>query len=210
MHFHLIPTALLLITSFFLFKTNYFNCLSSYESAKLFHAIFTFIYIMLIFYASKWRYYGHWKIWWNMLTYFCCRWIFRIISALINLSIIHRRCCKSLYFYIYFYVIEVCFLLQKNESNSKSPWRLEVILLNNAGIIKRITCFSQLELCFEAQAGYIFSFLVYKTLRAIVRLFFSNFYQIIFFWWMIIPSQLYLFIKSLTFVILWRSFFISS
>ena len=35
-------------------------------------------------------------IWWNMFAYFCCRWFFRIIFALINLSIIHSRSAEMM------------------------------------------------------------------------------------------------------------------
>ena len=41
-------------------------------------------------------------------------------------------------------------------------------------IIRRITCFSRSELCFETWVGYVFSFLAYKTLRALS---FSIFFQ---------------------------------
>ena len=75
------------------------------------------------------------------------------------------------------------------------------------GLIKRITCFSRFELCFKTLAGYIFSF---KTLRAIVVLFSSNFFQTYFSDRKFISSQLYLFINGLIFVILFGSFFISS
>ena len=68
------------------------------------------------------------------------------------------------------------------------------------GIIKRKNCFSQFELCFETQAGYLFSF--YKTLRAIVILFFSNFFQSSFSDGNLISSELYLFIKGLIFIVL--------
>ena len=51
---------------------------------KLFRVIFTSIYIMLIFHASKQRCCRHWKTWWNMFAYFCCRWIFKIIFPFIN------------------------------------------------------------------------------------------------------------------------------
>ena len=78
------------------------------------------------------------------------------------------------------------------------------------GIIKRITCFSGLELCFETQTGYIFSFLAYKTLRVILTLFLSNFFQLSFSDEKFIPSYLYLFIKGLIFVLLSACFPISS
>ena len=61
------------------------------------------------------------------------------------------------------------------------------------GIIKRKNCFSQFELCFETQAGYLFSF--YKTL-------FTNFFQSSFSDGKLISSELYLFIKGLIFVVL--------
>ena len=57
--------------------------------------------------------------------------------------------------------------------------------------------------------GYIFSFLAYKTLRAIVTLFSSLFFQLSFCGGTFIPSQLHLFIKGLIFVMLCGSFFIS-
>ena len=55
---------------------------------------------------------------------------------------------------------------------------------------------------------YFFLFCI-KILRAIVTLFFSNFFQSSFSDGKFIPSQLYLFIKGLIFVILCGSFFIS-
>ena len=57
---------------------------------------------------------------------------------------------------------------------------------------------------------YIFSFLPCKTLRAIVTLFFSKFFQSFFSDGKFIPCQLHLFIKGLIFIILCRSLFISS
>ena len=57
---------------------------------------------------------------------------------------------------------------------------------------------------------YIFFFLEYKTSRAIVILLFSNFFQSTFSGGKFIPSQSYLFMNGLIFVILYRSFLISS
>ena len=65
--------------------------------------------------------------------------------------------------------------------------------------------FSILQLCFETWVGYIF-FGIQKQLRAIVQLFFSNFFQSFFSDGKFISFQLYLFIKCLIFVILCRSF----
>ena len=76
--------------------------------------------------------------------------------------------------------------------------------------LKKITCFSRYELSFEIWAGYGFSFLAYKTLKAIVTLFFSQFFPIIFFWWKIYFFPAIFFVKALLFVILFGSFFISS
>ena len=67
--------------------------------------------------------------------------------------------------------------------------------------IKKITS-SRFELCFETWAGYIFSFLACETLRTIVTLFFSNFWQSSFSEGEFIIYQLYLFINDLIFVIL--------
>ena len=55
-----------------------------------------------------------------------------------------------------------------------------------------------------------FSFLAHETLRATVTLFFSNFFEWSFSDGKFIPSQLYLFIKGLIFVIVCRFFLISS
>ena len=82
----------------------------------------------------------------------------------------------------------VIFLLQDNAN----------VVLH--GTIKRITCFSR----------YIFSFLAYKRLTAIVTLFDSNFSNYLFSDGKSIPTQLYLLVNSLIFVILCGYFFISS
>ena len=74
-------------------------------------------------------------------------------------------------------------------------------------IFKRVTCFSCVELYFGTKAGYIFSFLTYKTLRATARLFFSMFFQSsILIGNLFLPSNIYS-KKVLFFVILCRSFF---
>ena len=98
LHFHMILAALVVIT-FFVFKINYFHCVLSEEFTKFFHAIFTSVYIMLIFYASNWRYCRHWKTWLNMFPYFRCGLIFRNIFTSINLFFytlriyINNKCC---------------------------------------------------------------------------------------------------------------------
>ena len=80
---------LLLITSFISFWDYLFSLCALLRLQKTFkkldHAIFTPAYIMLVFYAFKWQYRRHWKYWWNMFAYFCCRSIFRIIFTSINL-----------------------------------------------------------------------------------------------------------------------------
>ena len=73
-----------------------------------------------------------------------------------------------------------------------------------------MTCFSQFELCCETQAGYIFSFLAYKTLKSIVTYFFSVFFQSSFSDRKSISFQIYLLMKDLIFVILSECFHISS
>ena len=129
--------------------------------------------------------------------------------------------CRNLYFTYFFYVIQVCFLFQRNESNLNSTNHFHALkklflltmlqIFFNArqphpsliGIIKRITCFSCFELCFEKQyAGFIFSFLAYKTLRAIIRLFFSIFFQLSFSDRQFIHYQLHLWKIDLIFTIL--------
>ena len=53
LHFHMIPAALLLITYFFLIRINYLHCVLSSGFIKLIYAIFTTIYIILIFMLSN-------------------------------------------------------------------------------------------------------------------------------------------------------------
>ena len=119
------------------------------------------------------------------------------------------------------------FLLRINEGNSDNKnhhdaWKL--VLFNNADsfllqdnaiffpfeIIKKSLAFHNLRYILKFKQDTIFSFLAYKTLRAIATLFFSNFFQLFFSDGKFIPSQLYLFIKGLIFVILCGSLFISS
>ena len=60
-------------------------------------------------------------------------------------------------------------------------------------IIRRITCFSRFDLCFETQAGCIFSSLAYTILREIITLFFSNFsYHTFLMNSLLLPSNSYL------------------
>ena len=70
LNFQLIRTALLLTTSFFFpfLKLVFFIAWS--PKTKLFHAIFTSVNTMLIFYAFNWRHCRHWKTWGNMFPYF--------------------------------------------------------------------------------------------------------------------------------------------
>ena len=41
--------------------------------------------------------------------------------------------------------------------------------------LKKETCLSRFELCFGTKVGYVFSFLAFKTLKTIAKLFLSNF-----------------------------------
>ena len=74
-------------------KKNYLHGMLSYRFTKLFHAIFTSVYIMLIFYPIKWWYCKNFKIWWNTFAYFCCRWIFKIIFTFFNLFYYTFKVC---------------------------------------------------------------------------------------------------------------------
>ena len=93
LHFHMIHAALLLIIYFFLKKINCFHWVLSKRFTKRFPTIFTSLYIMLISYASRWRYSRHWKAWWNIFTYFCCSWISLIIFTFINLFYYTFKIC---------------------------------------------------------------------------------------------------------------------
>ena len=90
----MIPAASLLITSFFFFlELIFFIACSLRDLQNFFITIFSSVYVMLIYYASKWWYCRHWKTWWNMLAYFCCRWIFRIIFTSFNLFYYTLKIC---------------------------------------------------------------------------------------------------------------------
>ena len=64
---------------FLLFKVNYLYCVYSEAFTKLFHAISTSAYVMLIFYTITCSYRRHWIPTENMFTYFCWRWSFKIV-----------------------------------------------------------------------------------------------------------------------------------
>ena len=83
----------------FFFKVNYLYCVLSWEFTKLFHATFTSLYIILIFYAIICPYRSHWIPTGNMFTYFCCGWFFKTIFTYIYSFneifkiFIHSRSC---------------------------------------------------------------------------------------------------------------------
>ena len=78
-HFYMIPVWLLITLFLFFLKLFIFIACSFKDSQNSFHAIFTSVYIMLIFYFFRWWYRRHSKIWLNILTYFDCIWFFKII-----------------------------------------------------------------------------------------------------------------------------------
>ena len=131
------------MTSFFFFL----KLIISIMFTILFHKIFTSVYIMLIFYAFKWQYCIHCKIWWNMFNYFDYELVFRITFTSINLFYLAFTICinnkwcfirfsffrcfissdgvTTLQKYLFSYTVKVtqlnkvqiCFLLQKNDGN---------------------------------------------------------------------------------------------
>ena len=103
----------------------------------IFHTIFSSIHIMHIFYASKRKCCRHWKTWWNMFTYFWCRWILRIIFTAINLSYYTLKICiNNKWCFIRFLIMRLKFVFCceriKVIQTKKSLRCLEVIPLNNA------------------------------------------------------------------------------
>ena len=115
------------------------------------------------------------------------------------------------------------FLLQKNEGNSENKnyhdvWKLFLLIMlivfwqeNNAifhhlELLKKWIILHNLSYVLKHKQDIFFLFLAYKALKAIVTLLFPIFFQSSFSDEKFIPSQLYLFIKSLIFVILCRSF----
>ena len=63
-------------------------------------------------------------------------------------------------------------------------------------IIKRVTCFSRFELCFETQAGYIYFFFSKQIVKSNCYFFFLKFFPIIF------PNHIY----SFPFIIIYKRF----
>ena len=93
-----------------------------------------------------------------------------------------------------FYVIRFTFLRQDDD------------MLLHLESLKEKLAFDNLSYVLKSKQNIFFIFLVYKTLRAIVTLFFSNIFQSYYCNGNFVPSQLYLFIENLIFVILWKVF----
>ena len=89
-----------------------------------------------------------------------------------------------------FYVIRYTFLRQDDD------------MLLHLESLKEKLAFDNLSYVLKSKQNIFFIFLVYKTLRAIVTLFFSNIFQSYYCNGNFVPSQLYLFIENLIFVIL--------
>ena len=89
-----------------------------------------------------------------------------------------------------FYVIRYTFLRQDDD------------MLLHLESSKEKLAFDNLSYVLKSKQNIFFIFLVYKTLRAIVTLFFSNIFQSYYCNGNFVPSQLYLFIENLIFVIL--------
>ena len=93
-----------------------------------------------------------------------------------------------------FYVIRYTFLRQDDD------------MLLHLESLKEKLAFDNLSYVLKSKQNIFFIFLVYKTLRAIVTLFFSNIFQSYYCNGNFVPSQLYLFIENLIFVILSKVF----
>ena len=93
-----------------------------------------------------------------------------------------------------FYVIRYTFLRQDDD------------MLLHLELLKEKLAFDNLSYVLKSKQNIFFIFLVYKTLRAIVTLFFSNIFQSYYCNGNFVPSQLYLFIENLIFVILSKVF----
>ena len=60
------------------------------ESKNSFYAFLTSLYIMFILHILWWKFYSHWKTWWNIFTYIFRKWLLRIIFTSINF--LYQRC----------------------------------------------------------------------------------------------------------------------
>ena len=152
----MITATLLLITLFFLLEINYFHCMFSLESTKLFHRIFNSVYIMLIFYASKWRYCRHRKGALSDSQYWSKSNILVSSEGIITLQ-------KSSVFTYYFMGFKFVFCSKRKKTIQTVKTTiimlfflimLEFLLLQDNDIFILLeslkkTWFSQIELCFE-------------------------------------------------------------
>ena len=96
LHLHMIPAALLLIPSFFFFLNRLSLILIACSPKNLQNffmqslRLYTSCLFSMLF---KWQYCRPWKTWWNILAWFCCRWIFRIVVISIN---------------SFYYIVKIC------------------------------------------------------------------------------------------------------
>ena len=79
------------------------------------------------------------------------------------------------------------------------------MLLHLESLKEKLAC-DNLSYVLKSKQNIFFLFLVYKKLRAIVTLFFSNIFRSYYCDGNFVPSQLYLFIENLIFVILSKVF----
>ena len=133
-------------------------------------------------YAFQWRYCRHWKTWWNIFICFFCRRIFRVIFTSINPfchtlkicinnkwsligSLVLIKFWQFFVFKLFLLIMLMVFLLQGN-----------AIVILSLESLKNNLSFT-IWVMFWIICRYSFSFLVYKTLRTTVTLFFSFFFQ---------------------------------
>ena len=89
---------------FFLKLIKFIACFLK-DSQNFFMQPVLYIHHVVIFYASNWRCCRNWKTWWNVLAYFCCKWIFRIIFASINLYYSLKICLINKWCFIRFLIL---------------------------------------------------------------------------------------------------------
>ena len=108
-----------LFVNFIIFFVSKLFIIVACSLKDFFHAIFTSVYITLIFYTIKWPCDRHWIPSGNVFSYFCCRWFFKIIFTIIySFNQNFRICINSGWCFIRFSVLMKLNILVFSEVNA--------------------------------------------------------------------------------------------
>ena len=101
------------ISQIFIFKFFFTSIIDFWiDSCCSFFDNFIFFFLKLITFIAYCRY---WKAWWNMFTYFCCRWTFRIIfTSIKNLHFTLKTCINDEWCFIRILILIKCIIMRHN------------------------------------------------------------------------------------------------